>query len=198
VRNNSENIVKEDLMDFLNPKKKTKASSQDWFSPFKSKIVTYFETAQGSKYLRTENGETKRWKSEHSNSYDSGKKEWFTNSIFVPESQEKFANAGQFLFGRGFKVALANANNKKVFVIFDSGWRPARWRDAYPKHAQRNPQLADQILGFDYVKEPKMGYNVVEFDFKQNGTLEKFHFGSPVSKISKFVDLDDQTFNLFL
>ena len=192
------NTINEDVFDFMQPKKKSLAASKDWFSPSGSKINTFFETAQGSKYLRTENGETKRYKSEHSNDWDSGKKDWFSNSIFVPEKDEKFANAGQFLFGRNYKVALANAQGKKVFVIFDNGWRPAKWKDAYPKHAERNPQMADKFLAFDFTTNPKMGYNVVEFNFKSNGTLQSYHFGSPVSKISKFNEIEDDVFNLFL
>lgn len=177
--------------------KKNLAASKDWTSPSGGKIVKYFETAQGSKYLRTDKGETKRWKKEHPNDWDSGLKEWFSNSIFVPEADEKFANAGQFLFARDYKVALANAQNKKVFVIFDNGWRPAKWKDSYPTHAKNYPSLADKILAFNYIEEPKIGYNVVEYNFKPNGTLQSYHFGSPVSKIIKFTDLDDSTFSMF-
>ena len=36
-------------------------------SPSLSPISTYFETSQGSKYLLSDAGETKRWKSAHAN-----------------------------------------------------------------------------------------------------------------------------------
>ena len=50
-------------------------STSKLVSPTLSPITTYFETAQGSKYLLSGKGETKRWKSAHANtgSEDSGK-----------------------------------------------------------------------------------------------------------------------------
>jgi len=56
-------IVNEEPFGFFSPNKNL-ASSKTWVSPQGSKIDTYFETSQGSKYLRTEKGETKRWKKE--------------------------------------------------------------------------------------------------------------------------------------
>jgi|LauGreDrversion4_2_1035121.scaffolds.fasta_scaffold62053_7 hypothetical protein len=190
------NNLNEEPFGLFSPNKNL-AASKTWVSPQGSKIDTYFETSQGSKYLRTEKGETKRWKKEHSNDWDFGLKDWFSNSLFVPESEEKFANAGQFLFSRGYKVALANAGNKKVFVIFDGGWRPAKWKDSYPTHAQKFPEMAEKILGFSFIEQPRKGYNVVEYNFKPNGSLQSYHFGSPVSKVMKFSDLDDENFKLF-
>jgi hypothetical protein len=48
-------------------------------------------------------------------------------------------------------------------------------------------------LGWEYEKEPKIGYNIVDFSF-ENGQLKSYHFGSEVSEIGEFTDEDKKLF----
>lgn len=153
------------------------------------KKFSYFETAQGSKYIRNEKGQLRRWKSKHANTggEDMGLHAWSSQSIFVPQNFAHEANSLQHLIGKGFKTAIAkNKDGKLVILIADKGkWRPATWSDAYPNYVKSNPAKKDKTIMFEYSKEPKMGYSVVDFDLKPNTTeIKGYHFGSPVSKIS--------------
>ncbi len=81
-----------------------------------------------------------------------------------------------------------------VVVLFDNDeWRPATWKDAYPVYVERNPESANKVLGWEYEKEPKIGYNIVDFSF-ENGQLKSYHFGSEVSEIGEFTDEDKKLF----
>lgn len=178
---------------------KTLVKSKRWVSPTGNNIVKYFETSQGSKYLRSDIGETKRWKIEHKNAWDSGLKNWYSKSIFVPETQEQIANAAQFLIEKNYKIALSKTKEgKNIFMIYDNKWRPATYMDAYPKYSSLNPNISKKLLIFDSINEPKIGYNIVEYDINPNGTIKSYHFGSPVSIIKNFQDIDDNTLKLFL
>lgn len=164
-----------------------------------TKSLIYFETSQGSKYIRTPSGKTRRWKSSHANTggEDMGLHEWYDNSIFVEPKYEKMANSVQFLIGKGIRTNITNVSGKKakVIIILDNGqWRPAKWKDAYPIHASRNPEMAEKILAFEYVDQPQMGYNVVEWN-DMGGKL-RYHFGSEVSHIGSFEEKNKQLFNL--
>jgi hypothetical protein len=151
--------------------------------------ITFFETAQGSKYIRTSDGRIRRWKSVHANTggEDKGLHGWNQQSMFVSPDYEKEANSIQFLIGNGQKN-LALSKNKAdgkivVMVTKDNQWRPGTWLDAYPKFCKFNPDVQNKILAFEYKIEPTIGYHVVDFNLKQNGTIESYHFGSPVTKI---------------
>jgi hypothetical protein len=152
------------------------------------KKFSYFETAQGSKYIRNDKGQLRRWKSVHANTggEDMGLHGWSSQSIFVPKNYENEANSLQHLIGKGFKTAMSkNKDGKLVIMVADKGkWRPATWSDAYPNYVKSNPSFKDKVIGFEYSKEPKMGYSVVDFDLKPSSTeIKSYHFGSPVSKI---------------
>lgn len=54
------------------------------------------------------------------------------------------------------------------------------------------PIYKDKVLGFEYSKEPKMGYSVVDFDLKPNSTeIKSYHFGSPVSKMESQIPKEE-------
>jgi hypothetical protein len=159
--------------------------------------ITFFKTAQGSKYIRMPDGRLRRWKSYHSNTggEDQGLHGWSDMSVFVDPQFDREANAVQFLIGNGYKVGLSKSKNgKMVIVIFDNDqWRVATWKDAYPKYIKQYPDKKDKPLAWDYVKEPTVGYNVVDFNIK-NDQLKSYHFGSEVSEVSEFTDEDKKLF----
>jgi hypothetical protein len=162
--------------------------------------ITFFKTAQGSKYIRLQDGRLRRWKSSHANTggEDMGLHAWSSQSFFVDPQYENQANSIQYLIGKGFKTGLSKDAEGKMFpMIFDSGnWRPALWKDAYTNFAKENPQIANKVLAWKYEKEPKVGYHVVDFDFKEGkGTILKgYHLGSPVSEIGELTDEDKKLF----
>ena len=159
--------------------------------------ITFFKTSQGSKYIRMSDGRLRRWKSHHSNTggEDKGLHGWSDMSIFVDPIYDKEANSPQFLIGKGFKIGLSKTQNgKMVVVIFDNGnWRPATWKDAYPGFIKINPENENKPLAWEYIKEPKVCYNVVDFNIINN-QLKSYHFGSEVSEVSEFTDEDKKLF----
>jgi|APGre2960657404_1045060.scaffolds.fasta_scaffold26010_2 hypothetical protein len=159
--------------------------------------IIFFKTSQGSKYIRMTDGRLRRWKSYHSNTggEDQGLHGWSDMSVFVNPMYDKEANSPQFLIDKGYKIGLSKSTEgKMVVVLFDNGkWKPATWKDAYPVYVQRNPESANKVLGWEYEKEPKIGYNIVDFSF-ENGQLKSYHFGSEVSEIGEFTDEDKKLF----
>ncbi len=163
-------------------------------SPTLSPITTYFETSQGSKYLLSKKGETKRWKSAHANTggEDTGLKEWYPNSMFVPADQINSIMGYEILLDKGFKVAMSKSqNSKNVFVILkDNQWVPATWDDASPKYVKANPHMSGKTIAFDASPIPVMGSMAVEYRQDPNGVIRSFHPGSPVSKIVPIEQVD--------
>jgi hypothetical protein len=166
------------------------------------KITTYFETAQGSKYVLSEKGESKRIKSLHDNTGpdDVGLKDWMQHCVFADPKDEKSANAFQFLMNYHDNILISAKNGKITFMVVDNKqWRNATFGDAYPK-AAKEPEHSDKkdnILSFTYVKDPKMGYLCVEFDVRTNQTVSSYHCGSPVSKIKKLSDMSETELRAF-
>lgn len=152
-------------------------------SPSNNKITTYFETEQGSKYLMSSIGETKRWKSEHANTgaEDKGAKDWMTSSLFVEEKFQYEANSPQFLANtiKLSNIAVSTKNNKAAFYLRkDNKWVIATWDDAYPKSKKGAKPLA-----FDFISNPKIGLSCVEYISAPNHSLQNYHFGSKVTKV---------------
>lgn len=160
-----------------------------------NKVVYYFETGQGSKYLMTDKGETKRWKSEHLNTggEDKGLKNWYQNSFFVDPEYEYEANSVQFLIDKGFKCALNKDKGKITIYIIDNGkWRVGNMTDAYPKSNINKPLI------FDYIDQPKNSFHVGEYNLNpDNFSIQSYHFGSPVTKIIKEEDISEEELKPF-
>jgi len=165
--------------------------------------ITFFETAQGSKYIRTSDGRIRRWKSVHANTggEDKGLHGWNQQSMFVSPYYEKEANSIQFLIGNGRKnLALSkNKSDGKIIVMVakDNQWQTGTWLDAYPKFCKLNLDVQNKILAWEYKKEPILGYHVVDFNLKKNGTIESYHFGSPVTKILSGEEMSKEDKKLF-
>ena len=156
-------------------------------SPTLSPITTYFETSQGSKYLLTDKGETKRWKSFHSytGGEDVGLKEWFPNSMFVPlEDQDKMM-AYEHLQDKGYKISIEKTQDgRSVWVILKDGrWTPAVYSDAFSVYSRLYPDKASKPLVFSFSSTPKVGTMAVEYKKEPDGRIRSFHPGSPVSKV---------------
>ena len=166
------------------------------------KDFTYFETGQGSKYIRKNStSQLRRIKSLHANTGgdDVGLKNWKQQSIFVDPKFEKQANSVQFLMGKGHKkIALTKAKDGRMvlLIIKDNNWTPATWNDAYPTFVKSNPEYKTKPLAWEYKKEPTMGYHVVDFNLGSNRIIDDWHLGSPVSKIDSLSDKDAKLFKL--
>lgn len=160
-----------------------------------NKVEFYFETGQGSKYLRTDKGETKRYKVEHSNTGkdDVGLKDWYQKSFFVDPKFEYEANSIQFLIDKGFKCGLSIKNNKAtIYVVDNNNWRIGNKSDAYPKSGQKGDLI------FDISDEIIIGYNVVEYNLNSDKfSIKNYHFGSPVTKIISIDKITDQELKYF-
>lgn len=170
-------------------------------SPSLSPITTYFETSQGSKYLLSQSGETKRWKSSHSNTggEDSGLKEWYSKSMFVPESDLDAMMAYEHLLDKGYKISLSKTQQgKSVWVIYkDSKWVPATYADAFVNFVKLDPKSAAKPLDFSSSDKPRLGYMAVEYKQDPSGLIKSFHPGSPVSKVVPIDQADPKDLQYF-
>jgi hypothetical protein len=159
--------------------------------------ITFFKTSQGSKYIRMSDGRLRRWKSHHQNTAgeDKGLHGWSDMSVFVNPRYGEEANSPKELINKGFKIGISkNKDGKMVLLVLDNGeWRVATWNDVYPKYVKDNPNLDNKPLGWEYIKEPKIGYHVVDFSY-DNGQLSRYHFGSEVSEIGELTDEDKKLF----
>jgi hypothetical protein len=170
-------------------------------SPTLSPITTYFETAQGSKYLLSDAGETKRWKSAHANTggEDSGLKSWYPKSMFVPQEDQDSVMAYEHLLNKGYKISLSKTQNgKQVWIILkDNQWVPATYSDAYPTYSRLNPDKADKPLAFTSSPTPVIGMMAIEYKQEANGLIRSFHPGSPVSKVMPVEQADPRDLAYF-
>ena len=163
---------------------------------------TYFETSKGSKYIMNDKGQLRRWKSYHQNTAgeDMGLHSWSDLSFFVdPSYYNSVSSYEQLSTNRGYKVAISkDAEGKMFYMIFDNGeWRPAKWDDAFPTYVKNNPEFKNKVLSWKYIRQPKIGYHVVDVSFKKEGStqLSSFHIGNTVSRIEDNVPDDEK--NLF-
>jgi len=183
------------------PEVKEAVDPKTLVSPSMSPITTYFETAQGSKYLLSQAGETKRWKSSHANTggEDSGLKEWYPKSMFVPEEDINAMLAYEHLLDKGYKISISKTQSgKKVWVIYkNSQWVPALYSDAYKNYVKSHPQMADKPLAFTPSSTPVMGYMAVEYKQDPSGIVRSFHPGSPVSKVMPIEQADQKDLSYF-
>jgi hypothetical protein len=166
------------------------------------KDITFFKTAQGSKYIRLSDGRIRRWKSSHANTggEDMGLHEWNQQSIFVDPKFEKEANSIQFLIGQDKKnLALSKNKDGKIIVLIykDNSWVPATWGDAYPTFTKINPDSRHKILAWDFTKEPTEGYHLVDFNLDNNRKIKSYHFGSPVSEVLPKGQMEPEDIKLF-
>lgn len=176
-------------------------TDKSWVSPSGSPIKWYFKTSQGSQYIMSAAGETRRIKSSHLNTggEDAGLHGWYPSCVFVSESFKNEVLAAQHLLDKGFSYSLTNVKgepNTMVWIVVDpktNQWRPATWNDAYPKtftYGIHDPSIKPQTeLKFKYVQEPKLNYMTFEIKKKSSGVVKSSHPGSPVSEIHEISKL---------
>lgn len=166
------------------------------------KDITYFETSQGSKYIRLSDGRIRRWKSNHKNTggEDKGLHKWSQNSFFVEPKYEKEANSVQFIqnYYNLKDLGLSKSKDGKIVLMLykENVWNPATWSDAYPAYTKINTKYANKILAWKYKKTPTIGYHVVDYDL-ENGRIKRYHFGSDVSKVEQKGKLSDDVKKIF-
>jgi len=205
----------EDYIDSFNSPQEIEQVKRVWINWAKSNLpaaqldeninlkdFTYFETSQGSKYIRKNStSQLRRIKSYHANTggKDMGLHGWKQQSMFIDPKFEKEANSVQFLMGKGFKkIAVSKTQDGKIVLLIpkDNKWVPATWGDAYPNFAKNKPDYKTKPLAWEYIKEPTMGYHVVDFEIDSSRIIKDWHFGSPVSKIGPLSDEDAKLFKL--
>jgi len=166
-----------------------------------NKITYYFETEQGSKYLFSEKGESKRWKSVHvgHDESDKGLKKWYEHCIFVDKKTQYEGNSLQYLYNLKKQIALSVEKNKGLFYINDTnGWRPATWNDAYPKWVSGHREYNNKPLLFLFVEKPTIGYHAFEYNQRSDKTIPDSHFGSIVTKVIQIDKLPDEYLKNFI
>jgi len=130
--------------------------------------ITFFKTEQGSKYVRLPDGRLRRWKSYHS-------------------------------FTGGEDMGLQSWSTQSLFVepTYENEANSLQYLIGKAVFSKQNPDVADKVLFWRYVKEPTVGYHVVDFDLKggERGTeIARYHFGSKVTEVSDFTDEDKELF----
>lgn len=165
--------------------------------PSGSPVKYFFKTSQGSMYILTEKGESRRIKSVHANTggEDAGLHDWNQKCVFVPPEDEIKGNSMQYLrnnYDGPVLLSVQKPNKLTFLMIKNNQWSPVLFKDAYTKSAQ-DPKFqskSNEPMEFNYVKEPTMGYNVCEWNEKGNKLVSGYHFGSPVSEIKDINDVD--------
>lgn len=167
--------------------------------PSGSPVKYFFKTSQGSMYILTEKGESRRIKSVHANTggEDAGLHSWNQKCVFVPPEDEIKGNSMQYLrnnYDGPVMLSVQKPNKLTFLMIKNNQWSPVLFKDAYTKSSQ-DPKFqskSNDPMEFNYVKEPTMGYNVCEWNEKGNRLVSGYHFGSPVSEIKDINDVDPQ------
>lgn len=151
-------------------------------SPKGGKPAMLIVTAQGSRYLITDDGMVIRNKSYHANTggEDQGLKSWSDKIEFYSPDDlggTTFPLAVASAVQKGLPVALSKASDgKRVLMIYDNGWRPAKISDVF-KHVASQ----DVVISNTFSTTPQLNWNVLDYDLKPNGSLKSVHPGSPVT-----------------
>jgi hypothetical protein len=163
-------------------------------TPFGSNVTTYFETAQGSKYILTSNNECRRIKSVHANTGgdDQGLKKWNSNAVFVSPEFTYQANAYQFLYHRVDHVLVHISGDLLALCLVENGkWRVAKMSEAYPKGVAAGAAKEGPIA-FKFTKTPTVNFNIVEYNLKAKNIISSYHYGSPVSVIKPIAEISPE------
>jgi hypothetical protein len=173
--------------------------------PSGSPVKYFFKTAQGSMYILTENGESRRIKSVHANTggEDAGLHGWNQKCVFVPPEDQVKGNSMQYLrnnYDGPVMLSVLKPKTLTFLMIKNNQWSPVLFKDAYIKSAQ-DPKFqnkSEEPMEFKYLKEPTMGFNVCEWNEKGNKLISGYHFGSEVSEIKDINDVDPKILSGFM
>lgn len=163
-------------------------------SPKGGKPVWVVVTAQGSRYLITNDGMVLRNKSFHANTggEDSGLQKWSDRIEFYDTSEPlvkggmqnlNFPDTLQYLSSKGPIALSKSQRGERLAMILDKGqWRAATLADALPKAVQQNPQWANIIIKSSrWGTEPQKNWQPLDYTLGPNGVLKSVHNGSPVT-----------------
>lgn len=172
--------------------------------PSGAPVKYFFKTNQGSMYILTEKGESRRIKSVHANTggEDAGLHGWNQKCVFVPPEDSIKGNSMQYLrnnYDGPVMLSVLKPNTLTFLMIKNNQWSPVLFKDAYTKSAT-DPKFqskSEEPMEFKYVKEPTMGFSVCEWNEKGNRLVSGYHFGSPVSEIKDINDVDPQILSQF-
>ncbi len=153
-------------------------------SPKGGKAAMVLVTAQGSRYLVTDDGMVLRHKSAHANTggEDAGLKSWSDKIEYFDPSEKvggtTFPLAVSAAVSKGLPVALSTVQDgRRALVILDNGkWRVAKISDVFKHVAADDAKILSK-----YSTTPKLNWNPMDYDISGNGVINRVHPGSPVT-----------------
>jgi hypothetical protein len=157
---------------------------REFTSPNGGKAAMVIVTAQGSRYLITDDGMVLRHKSAHANTGgdDQGLKNWSQHIEFYDPADTvggtTFPLAVSAAVSKNIPVALSTApDGRRALAIFNNGkWRVAKISDVF-KHVA----TVDVPIVGKYSKSPKLHWHAMDYDVNSKGMLSRVHPGSPMS-----------------
>jgi len=157
---------------------------REFTSPNGGKAAMVIVTAQGSRYLITDDGMVLRHKSAHANTGgdDQGLKNWSQHIEFYDPSEKvggtTFPLAVSAAVSKNLPVALSKTpDGLRALAILDNGkWRVAKISDVF-KHVAKD----DVPIAGKYSTSPKLHWHTMDYDINSKGMLSRVHPGSPVS-----------------
>ena len=155
-------------------------------APNGSPVVGVFSTAQGSIYLHTSDGQTRRIKSWHGNTggSDAGLHGWNGGALFFFGNRaENFTLALGKLKESGLSVSISEVNGKARIHVFDksqNAWREAIWEDAYPRAVKSGVLPSNTPIEASFSRTPVIDGHILEWTSSDNSGLHGVHPGSPV------------------
>ena len=140
-------------------------------------------TAQGSRYLISNDGMVLRNKSFHANTggEDQGLKNWSdVIEFYAPEDigGTTFPMAVAKAIEKRLPVSLSKTSDgKRALMVYKEGlWQVAKISDIF-KHIASD----DVPIVGTFSTIPKLNWNVLDYNINPNGTLKSVHPGSPVT-----------------
>ena len=163
-------------------------------SPTNSPVINHFTTAQGSEYIQTADGMTRRNKSEYANTgpTDVGVKDWQQHAVFIDPAHEVAKNAPfgvtvSKLKENGHHIAVQKDDNTLKAMIYDKTtkeWREAVAEDAYPRAVASGLISGKEKIAAPFTTTPTTGFDVFEYNQNKDGSAKSVHAGSPVATVT--------------
>lgn len=153
-------------------------------SPKGGKASMVIQTAQGSRYLITDDGMVLRDKSFHANTggEDQGLKDWMQHIEFyepVKIGGTTFPLIVSKAVEKRLPVALSTTQDGKrvLLIAADGKWKPAKISDIFKSVGT----TGDATVIATYSKTPKLNWNPMDYNMNANGSISSVHPGSPVT-----------------
>lgn len=173
--------------DFITEAEKVTFAGKDpseFKSPNGGKPKMVIQTAQGSRYLITDDGMVLRHKSFHANTggEDQGLQDWMQHIEFYEPTKiggTTFPLIVSKAIEKGLPVALSTTQDGKrvLLIAVDGKWRAAKISDIF-KYVGPG---GDVTVVATYSKTPKLNWDPLDYNISANGALTNVHPGSPVT-----------------